>query len=158
MHYRMSSVRKDVEDCFGILKRRFRILRVPSMFFHEKHITNSFKTCCILHNMLLDWDDLGSTGQEDDDWISQDRSDLTTMLEDMKKRREELKRARNPNYRGSPANPIDEVSCNCTPCHAPYLMHGTDHVVVYSIIDRLQIQQGIPSCGRLKMTLAGLEA
>ena len=101
LHYRMTSIRKDVEDCFGTLKRRFRILRIPIMFKYEKHITNAFKTCCILHNMLLDWDDLGITGQEDEHWISQDGADLAAMLEDIKKRREAVKRRRNPSYQPS---------------------------------------------------------
>ena len=68
------------------------------MFKHEKYITSAFKTYCILHNMLLDWDDLGNTGHEDEHWISQDGAELAAMLEDIKKRREEVKRRRNPNY------------------------------------------------------------
>lgn len=126
----MSSVRKDVEDTFGALKRRFRILRVPSMFFNEGDITNMFKTCCILHNMLLDWDGLAGTGQQDEDWIADDKLDLTTMLEEVRKRREDLKKARNPNYRGAPAHPVDSVRISCTiTCTLP--VNGTNEIGVY---------------------------
>ena len=110
LHNMMALVRKDVEDCFGSLKRRFRILRLPSMLYHERDITNMFKTCCIMHNVLLDWGGLSGTGQEDEDWIAQDKLDLTALLEEVHKRREEVKRARNPNYRGAPTNTLDSVS------------------------------------------------
>ena len=131
VQYRMSVVRKDVEDCFGIMKRRFRILRVPSMFRYEINITNSFKTCCILHNMLLDWDDIGSHGHGEEDWIAQDKSDLTKIMEDIRKRREEVKRPRNPsNRRPPPSNPLDEVSNTSTSSHAPYQI-GTDNLSLY---------------------------
>ena len=106
----MSSVRKDVEDCFGILKKRFRILRVPSLLHSEKQITTMFKTCCILHNMLLDWDGHASMGQDDDHWIAQDKTDLAEVLENIRARREEVRRARNPNSRGPPTNPVGAVS------------------------------------------------
>jgi hypothetical protein len=50
----VESVRKDVECCFGILKRQWKSL--DSGFHHRKievcqHI---FVACCVLHNMMLD--------------------------------------------------------------------------------------------------------
>jgi len=52
----MESMRKDVECTFGILKKRFTIL---SKGVHARDINVAdkvWKTCCGLHNMLLEWD------------------------------------------------------------------------------------------------------
>lgn len=49
---RLESVRKDVECFFGILKGRFRILKLPLLYREKRKIDNIFFTCCILHNML----------------------------------------------------------------------------------------------------------
>lgn len=49
---RLESVRKDVECTFGILKGRFRILKVPIEYHSHDKIDNVFFSCCILHNML----------------------------------------------------------------------------------------------------------
>ena len=127
------------------------------MFFNEGDITNMFKTCCILHNMLLDWDGLAGTGQQDEDWIADDKLDLTTMLEEVRKRREDLKKARNPNYRGAPAHPVDSVRISCTiTCILP--VNGTKSVFIYSITGWLQTMLGTHYHVLLMMTLAGLEA
>ena len=40
--FRLESVRKDVECCFGRLKKRFRILRLPFMFVYEAQIHDTF--------------------------------------------------------------------------------------------------------------------
>ena len=49
----VESVRKDVECTFGILKGRFRCLKLP-IYNHDKDtVDDMFFTCCILHNMLL---------------------------------------------------------------------------------------------------------
>lgn len=45
----LESVRKDVECFFGILKRRFRTLKLGIIFQDEDDINNMFFTCCILH-------------------------------------------------------------------------------------------------------------
>ena len=49
----LESVRKDSECVFGILKGRFRILKIPLLFHKIHQIDNIFYTCCVLHNMLL---------------------------------------------------------------------------------------------------------
>ena len=54
----IESVRKDVEYCFGILQRRFRFLRNGILLQSQDVIDNIFFTCCILHNMLLEFDGL----------------------------------------------------------------------------------------------------
>ena len=49
-------MRKDVECTFGILKGRWRILKVPMPFHTKREVDNVFFTCCALHNMLLEHD------------------------------------------------------------------------------------------------------
>ena len=51
-------LRKDVECAFGILKKRFRCLRLPILLKSLRDVENLFVTCCILHNMLIDVKDL----------------------------------------------------------------------------------------------------
>lgn len=54
----LESVRKDVECFFGILKGRFRILKLGILFQDLEDIDNMFFTCCALHNMLHAFDGL----------------------------------------------------------------------------------------------------
>ena len=49
----LESVRKDVECTFGILKMRWFILKKGFQFHSVKTFDDTFKTCCILHNMIL---------------------------------------------------------------------------------------------------------
>ena len=56
------SIRKDVERVNGILKGRFRILKMPILYGNPKVIDAIFMTCCILHNMLLTYDDIHKGG------------------------------------------------------------------------------------------------
>ena len=46
-------MRKDVECTFGILKKRFVILKNPFQGHQLDHMEDVFVTCCMLHNMLL---------------------------------------------------------------------------------------------------------
>ena len=50
------SVHKDAERFFDTLKGRFRILKAPCLYKKPECIDNVFLTCCVLHNMLLDFD------------------------------------------------------------------------------------------------------
>lgn len=52
----LESVRKDVERTFGIMKKRFRMLKMPMLFRDMDDISYMFFTLCILHNMLLRYD------------------------------------------------------------------------------------------------------
>ena len=70
----IESMRKDVECCFAILKGRWRILKVGFSLYGNKNgldtVDNTWKTCCALHNMLLEEDGLdtqwsGSWGEHD---------------------------------------------------------------------------------------------
>ena len=68
----MESMRKDVECTFGILKGRFRILKA-GVRCHGVDVTDKiWKTCCALHNVLLEKDGLshewsGALGEFDFD-------------------------------------------------------------------------------------------
>ena len=59
--HHIESMRKDVECVFGILKKRFMFLKHPIRLHKLEHIQNIFVTCCVLHNLLLDYDGF-------DDW------------------------------------------------------------------------------------------
>lgn len=52
----MESVRKDVECFFGIVKQRFRWLWGYNFSQDYETITAGFKTACILHNIILEYD------------------------------------------------------------------------------------------------------
>ena len=68
----VESVRKDVECTFGILKGRFRCLKLP-IYYHDKDcIDNMFFTCCILHNILLSDDGFDKRWESDVNWAGQD--------------------------------------------------------------------------------------
>jgi hypothetical protein len=54
----LESIRKDVECTFGILKKRFRILRNGITYGSLEDINNIVKTCAMLHNMLLAYDNM----------------------------------------------------------------------------------------------------
>jgi hypothetical protein len=64
-------VRKDIEDAFGILKGRFRILKLPILYQKKEYIDNVVHCCVALHNMLRDWDGL-SVWEGDADWKGRD--------------------------------------------------------------------------------------
>lgn len=50
------SVRKDVECSFGILKKRYQILKVGINWQNKNDIDNAVFSCVILHNMLHEFD------------------------------------------------------------------------------------------------------
>jgi len=52
----IESLRKDVECTFGILKKRFIFLKNCIRLHHMEDIEHVFRCCCILHNILLNWD------------------------------------------------------------------------------------------------------
>ena len=68
----VESVRKDVECTFGILKGRFRCLKLPIYYGDKECIDNMFFTCCILHNMLLKVDGYDVRWESDVNWAGQD--------------------------------------------------------------------------------------
>ena len=52
----LESIRKDVECFFGIVKGRFRYLQNHVNNHSFQVIDAAFKTCCILHNIILEFD------------------------------------------------------------------------------------------------------
>ena len=50
------SIRKDVECSFGILKKRFQILKIGVNWQRKTDIDNAVFSCVILHNMLHEFD------------------------------------------------------------------------------------------------------
>ena len=67
----LESVRKDVECFFGVLKGRFRILKLHILYRNKVDIDNMFFCCCILHNMLHAMDGLDKF-EEGIDWAGPD--------------------------------------------------------------------------------------
>ena len=52
----LESLRKDVECTFGILKQRWRMLKSGIRLHSIESCDRMFKTCCALHNFLLEAD------------------------------------------------------------------------------------------------------
>jgi len=71
----LESVRKDVECFFGRLKVRFMSLYNPIYLKYEDDIDALMITCCILHNMLLQWDGLDISYQDPSSWKTMDGDD-----------------------------------------------------------------------------------
>jgi hypothetical protein len=80
----VESVRKDVECVFGILKGRFRCLKLPIYHHDQETIDNMFFTCCIIHNMLLSEDGYDKRWEANINWGGQDgyhdSSDIPTIF------------------------------------------------------------------------------
>ena len=55
---RQESIRKDIERAFGILKCRMKILKNGLMYKKRSKCVSVIKTCAILHNMIIDHQDL----------------------------------------------------------------------------------------------------
>jgi len=66
MSHWLESLRKDVECTFGILKGRWHILKSGTRLQGVKVSNKIWKTCCALHNWLLEVDVM------DDDWTRSD--------------------------------------------------------------------------------------
>jgi len=80
----LESIRKDVECTFGIMKRRFRILRTPVEYRQPVRIEQLFKTCCHLHNRLLVHDGLDTIGDLESDWLAADLTPIQRSNEEFK--------------------------------------------------------------------------
>jgi hypothetical protein len=89
----IKSVRKDIECVFGILKKGFLFLKHPIRIHIPHCIQHAFVTCCVLHNILIDYNGY-ETWDEDNVKESQD----CTFLEESA----ELAAAQSENYEGMP--------------------------------------------------------
>jgi Plant transposon protein len=65
----LESMRKDVECTFGILKGRWRILKAGVLVHGTRKADMIWKTCCSLHNWLLDINGLNENWHSD--WIGE---------------------------------------------------------------------------------------
>ena len=61
-------MRKAIERVFGILKKRFRILKIPLPCFDIMQVLDVMHSCFILHNMILEDKDRLNLGHLVDDW------------------------------------------------------------------------------------------
>jgi hypothetical protein len=86
------TVRKDVECAFGVLKGRFRCLKLPIYYHNKETIDNMFYCCCILHNILLHFDGLDVRWEQNVNYIGMDGDHAH---EDMVIFRQHLSRVRN---------------------------------------------------------------
>ena len=84
---------KDVECCFGILKGRFCILKYGIRLYGIEKSDIIWKTCCALHNVMLDVDGLC------DGWEVGNRSVCETELDDRSSLPFALKRLVHPGER-----------------------------------------------------------
>lgn len=76
---RCESIRKCVEDLFGIMKKRHKALRLPMLLETEHAITLKFKVCAVLHSWLLDHDGLADVGLMESDWKRSDACDVAAL-------------------------------------------------------------------------------
>ena len=80
-----------VQCTFGILKARFRMLKLPQLWTDEKgekvgtKVENVFLACCVLHNMLLAHDNLDPTRTEkwQPTWADRDLDTPTRLAHDI---------------------------------------------------------------------------
>ncbi len=94
----METVRKDVECTFGILKKRFMFLKTPIRLRDPKQIENAFMTCCVLHNLLLEYD-----GRDDwQEWLPETDDEIDNTTDDEPDASEEsgVRAAANSRYPG----------------------------------------------------------
>jgi len=78
----LESVRKDIECTFGILKGRFRILKIPCLLQKKEEIDNTFWTCCIMHNKIMNCDNKYRAWEKDMHWNAEDGLHAMNDLED----------------------------------------------------------------------------
>ncbi len=62
-------MRKAVERVFGMLKKRFRVLKLPLMGNNVDEIEDMLFSCCIMHNMSLKDKDRMDLGHMESDWV-----------------------------------------------------------------------------------------
>ncbi len=67
--YRCESARKIVERVFGILKKRFRYLKLPMLTQNITDIHNIIRSCFIMHNMNILDQGRFDLGHLQNDWI-----------------------------------------------------------------------------------------
>jgi len=66
---RCESARKAVERVFGMLKKRFRFLKLPIMMHNIHDVDNMIRSCFIIHNMNIEDQGRFDLGHLHNDWI-----------------------------------------------------------------------------------------
>jgi hypothetical protein len=123
----IESVRKDVECVFGILKKRFMILKHPIRLRRLETIEHVFLACAVLHNLLIDYDG-------HDDWEEReemmDFEDVESDIEgDGMERRDQCLRA------GRAGNPLDCIGSTRHELHQRAVTQATEDTVLVDIED-----------------------
>ena len=54
---KQESARKDIERAFGVLKKRWKVLRYPARYWDRERMQDVVYACIILHNMILEDED-----------------------------------------------------------------------------------------------------
>ena len=62
-------MRKIIERVFGILKKRFRILKLPLCVNDLAGVEHVIRSCCILHNMIMQDKGHHTRGLLQTDWV-----------------------------------------------------------------------------------------
>jgi len=57
---------------FGILKTRWRILKVPCQWHFPWELDNEFRFCCILHNRIHHFSESGARHQAEAKWLKKE--------------------------------------------------------------------------------------
>jgi hypothetical protein len=70
--YRCESARKIVERVFGMLKKRFRYLKLPLLTQNITDIDNIIRSCFIMHNMNILDQGRFDLGHLHNDWMDRD--------------------------------------------------------------------------------------
>lgn len=79
------SIRKDVECSFGILKKRFQILKIGINWQSKTNIDNAVFSCVILHNMLHEFDGYDERWENEIDNAHNDKEEQA-MLDRIRRR------------------------------------------------------------------------
>lgn len=90
----VESLRKDVECTFGILKKRFAILKHRSRLHSKELIEDIFRSCCVLHNMNYEFDGFDDGNEIDGSSMDRQQNDNLGIDATLEKDRHAIRRSR----------------------------------------------------------------
>ena len=102
-----------VERVFGILKTRWRILKVPCMWHFPWELDNEFRFCCIMHNRIHYFQESGAPLQREARWLKEelDQGYEEADLESIEAR-EEVRSQRPGHQRRFPKGVASDFDCS----------------------------------------------